>query len=111
MRKFLPATADFDRLPILAQDETLSGVDPYRAPQVPPREPGPWRDPARAFARLVAVALPVAVGWVVTADLRRAGCGSVSYLHLLWGVRGFALACTIGVSALLLSGARFSSRT
>ena len=57
-----------------------------------------------------AVALPCAVGWLVTIGVRRNPCSTwSSYLHLLWGAPGIALACSIGVTVLLLTSARLRS--
>jgi len=88
-------------------------VDPYREPTQPPAPASsrPWRDRARWLARVVvALALPFGVGWLITMGVRRARCSAVSYVRLLWGAPGLALACSIGIMLLLLTGARFFRR-
>jgi hypothetical protein len=63
-----------------------------------------------AARTIAAIALPIAVGWIVTRDLRRFRCLPMDPLHLLWSARGVALACSICIAVLLLSGARISPR-
>ncbi|XXT21036.1 hypothetical protein WME94_05630 [Sorangium sp. So ce429] len=54
----------------------------------------------------IALALPVAVGWLVTMDVRRARCAPVDYMRILWGAPGVAIACSVGVTLLLLTGVK-----
>ncbi len=88
-------------------------MDPYRAPADRPGPPGSrgWRDRLRIVARvLLAIALPLGAGWLVTIPQRRGLCPPRSYLNVLWGAPGVVLACSLGVAWLLLTGTRFFSR-
>ncbi|XYH99501.1 hypothetical protein ACMHYB_06990 [Sorangium sp. So ce1128] len=84
-------------------------MHPYRAPGQLPRAPKPlrWRERLGAAARvLIAIVLPLAVGWLVTIEVRRARCAAVDYVRILWGAPGVAIACSVGVMFLLLTGVK-----
>ena len=87
-------------------------MDPYRAPERTPDPPNPsrWRERGARGARVIlAVMLPFAVGWLVTIGVRRDRCSPTDYVRLLWGAPGLALACSIGITLLILTGTRLSN--